>query len=80
MKCPPGRHPRRELAGRLLVLIYSLKKDGGSGFERRLTIQLDLGSKRIVQARGRYNALRSPLDQRYLRNWAAAAGVAVASF
>lgn len=60
--------------------IYSLKKDDGSGYERRLTIQLDVASKRIVQARGRYNALPLPLDQRYLRNWATAAGLAVASF
>lgn len=60
--------------------IYSLKKDDGSGYERRLTIQLDVASKRIVQARGRYNAMPLPLDQRYLKNWATAAGLAVASF
>jgi hypothetical protein len=60
--------------------IYSLKRDDGSGYERRLTIQLDVASKRIVQARGRYNALPLSLDQRYLRNWATAAGLAIASF
>jgi hypothetical protein len=59
--------------------IYSLKVDSGSGYERRLTIQLDVASKRIVQARGRCNALPLARDQRYLRNWATAAGLAVAS-
>jgi hypothetical protein len=60
--------------------IYSLKTDNGTGYERRLTIQLDVLSKRIIQARGRYNAPPSPLDQRYLRNWATIAGLAIASF
>lgn len=60
--------------------IYSLKTDNGTGYERRLTIQLDVSSKRIIQARGRYNAPPSPLDQRYLRNWATIAGLAIASF
>ena len=58
--------------------IYSLKLDSGSGFDRRLTIEVDARSKRIVQARGRYNAMPQPLDERYLRNWAAATGLTVA--
>ncbi len=58
--------------------IYSLKRDEGSGYERRLTVQLDVASKRIVQARGRFNALPLPLEQRYLRSWATVAGLAIA--
>lgn len=60
--------------------IYSLKLDDGTGYDRRLTIQLDVPSKRIVQARGRFNAMPKPLDQRYLRNWATAAGLTIACF
>jgi hypothetical protein len=60
--------------------IYSLKRDVGTGYDRRLTIQLDVVSKRIIQARGRFNASPLPLDERYLRNWATAAGLAVVSF
>jgi hypothetical protein len=60
--------------------IYSLKTGDGTGYERRLTIQLDVPSRRIIQARGRYNALPLPLDQRYLRNWATVAGLTIASF
>jgi len=59
--------------------IYSLKRDDGTGYDRRLTIQLDVLSKRIIQARGRFNALPLPLDERYLRNWATAAGLTIAS-
>jgi len=60
--------------------IYSLKRDNGTGYDRRLTIQLDVPSKRIVQVRGRFNALPLPLDERYLRNWATAAGLSSAGF
>jgi hypothetical protein len=59
--------------------IYSLQRDNGAGYERRLTIELDVSSKRIIQARGRFNALPLPLDERYLRNWATAVGLTVAS-
>ena len=60
--------------------IYSLKRDDGKGYDRRLTIQLDVPSKRIIQARGRFNARPLPLDERYLRNWATAAGLTIACF
>jgi hypothetical protein len=60
--------------------IYSLKRDVGTGYDRRLTIQLDVKSKRIIQARGRCNALPQPLDERYLRNWATTAGLTIACF
>jgi hypothetical protein len=60
--------------------IYSLKKDTGTGYDRRLTIQVDIRSNRIIQARGRYNALPSPVDERHLRNWATDAGLTIAYF
>jgi hypothetical protein len=60
--------------------IYSLKQDYGTGYARRLTIQVDVLSKRIVQARGRCNARPLPLDERYLRNWATIAGLSIVSF
>lgn len=59
------------------VAIFSLKLDHGSGLDRRLTIELDVRSKRIVQARGRFNAPPQLLDERYLRNWATSAGLTV---
>jgi len=60
--------------------IYSLKQDKGAGFDRRLTIQVEVASKQIVQARGRFNALPAPLDQRYLTNWATVAGLTITCF
>ncbi|MDB5911293.1 MAG: hypothetical protein JWP34_5410 [Massilia sp.] len=58
--------------------IFSLKIDSGAGLDRRLTIEVDVRSKRIIQARGRYNALPQPIDERYLRNWATVTGLTVA--
>jgi hypothetical protein len=58
--------------------IFSLKLDSGTGLDRRLTIELDVRSKRIVQARGRFNALPQPVEERYLRNWATSAGLMIA--
>jgi len=58
--------------------IYSLKLDSGSGFEHRLTIELDVRNKRIVQARGRLNAPPQPLDERFMRNWATTTGLIIA--
>lgn len=59
------------------VAIFSLKLDSGTGFDRRLTIELDVRSKRIIQARGRFNAPPQLLDERYIRNWAASTGLTV---
>jgi hypothetical protein len=58
--------------------IFSLKIDSGAGLDRRLTIEIDVRSRRIIQARGRYNALPQPLDERYFRNWATAGGLTIA--
>jgi hypothetical protein len=62
------------------VAIFSLTLDNGSGFDRRLTIELDVRSKRVIQARGRFNAPPQPLDERYLRNWATSAGLTISCF
>ncbi|MDB5331926.1 MAG: hypothetical protein JWP03_3077 [Phycisphaerales bacterium] len=58
--------------------IFSLKIDHGAGLDRRLTIEVNVRSKCIVQARGRCNAMPQPIDERYLRNWATVAGLSVA--
>ncbi len=60
--------------------IYSLKLDSGWGPERRLTIEVDVRQKRIVQARARFNAPPQQLDGRYLRAWATVAGLTIASY
>jgi hypothetical protein len=60
--------------------IYSLKRDTGTGYDRRLTIQVDVASRRIVQARGRFNAPPQALDERFLRNWATVAGLTIAHY
>ncbi|HEX4792650.1 MAG TPA: PcfJ domain-containing protein [Humisphaera sp.] len=60
--------------------IFSLKLDRGAGSERRLTIEVDVRSKRIRQARGRCNAPPQPLDERYMRNWATAAGLTIGGY
>jgi hypothetical protein len=61
------------------VAIFSLKLDSGAGFDRRLTIEVNLRSKRVIQARGRFNALPQPIEERCLRNWAIVAGLTIAS-
>jgi hypothetical protein len=62
------------------VAIYSLKLDSGTGFDRRLTIEVDVLSKRIVQARGRCNRPPQPIDERYLRGWATQRGLMIVSY
>lgn len=60
--------------------IFTLSRDAGSGVERRITIELSLPSRTIVQARGRYNAASQPLDERVIRAWAMQAGLKIASY
>jgi len=60
--------------------IFSLRIDNGAGLERRVTIELDVRSRRIVQARGRFNASPQLIDERYLRNWATVAGLSISCF
>ncbi|HEX5244116.1 MAG TPA: hypothetical protein VFW23_12705 [Tepidisphaeraceae bacterium] len=39
------------------------------------TIEADVRAKRIVQVRGRFNAMPPLIDDCYLRNWATIAGL-----
>jgi hypothetical protein len=55
--------------------IFSLVEDQGSGVERRLTIEVTIGTRRIVQARGRFNSMPNAVDERILRAWATTAGL-----
>jgi len=55
--------------------IYSLQADVGKGPERRLTVEVNVATRQIVQARGRLNAPPTQLDRRVLSAWAAAAGL-----
>ena len=60
--------------------IFSLRVDDGSGAERRLTIEVIVANRVIVQARGRYNASPEPLDGRILRAWATTAQLSIAQY
>jgi len=57
--------------------IFSLRIEAGAGFDRRVTIEVDVRAKRIVQVRGRFNAMPQLIDECYLRNWAMAAGLSI---
>ena len=66
--------------------IFSLREDdgstGGGGRawrdQRRLTIEVIVQNRRIVQARGRYNKPPEGVDDRVLRAWATTAGLTIA--
>jgi hypothetical protein len=60
--------------------IFSLREEDGSAGPplRRLTIEVIIQNRRIVQARGRFNALPDGVDQRILRAWATTAGLTAA--
>lgn len=60
--------------------IFSLRIEAGAGIDRRVTIEVDVRAKRIVQVRGRFNALPQLIDERYLRNWATVAGLSIGCF
>jgi hypothetical protein len=59
--------------------IYSITTRDGSSVAHRLTIEVRLDSKQIVQARGRFNARPTDLDKRILRLWSAKSGVSLSS-
>jgi hypothetical protein len=50
--------------------IWTLTLEDGTGHWRRLTIEVRLASRQIVQARGRFNRLPDPRDVRALQAWA----------
>jgi hypothetical protein len=60
--------------------IFSMREDSGafSQAERRLTIEVIIQNRRIVQARGRFNAAPDGVAERVLRAWAATAGLTIA--
>ena len=55
--------------------IFSLQADAGKGLERRLTVEVNVPTRQVVQARGRFNAPATQLDQRVLNVWASVAGL-----
>jgi hypothetical protein len=55
--------------------IFSLFTRDCGLVQRRLTIEVRLPSREIVQARGRFNALPTDLDKRILRLWSAKTGL-----
>ena len=58
--------------------IFSLRvAEGGGGEERRMTVEVLPRDRRIVQARGRFNAAATPTDLTRLRGWAATAGLTI---
>ena len=57
--------------------IFSLREDDGGGQVRRLTVEVNVQNRRILQARGRYNAKPDGVDERVLRAWGTAAGLSV---
>jgi hypothetical protein len=58
--------------------IYSMQVNPGSGaLERRLTIEVDLHSRTIVQARRKCNLMPTDVDSRILRAWATAEGLSM---
>jgi hypothetical protein len=60
--------------------IFSLREEDGSAGAavRRLTIEVVIQNRRIVQARGRFNTRPDGVDERILRAWATTAGLSVA--
>ncbi len=60
--------------------IFSLRVDAGAGLERRLTIDVNVKARTIVEARGRFNAPAQPLDERILRAWAVQARLTIAPY
>lgn len=58
--------------------IFSLREDAGKGQVRRLTVEVSLPARTIVQAAGRFNRRPDPIETRLLRGWATAAGLSIA--
>ena len=69
MSCSSGR-----------CAIYSLQSDESGFLTRRLTIEVDLQTRQIVQARGKYNVMPSETDKRVLRMWAVQSGLGIGRF
>lgn len=55
--------------------IFSLKGDYGQGLERRTTIEVNLATRQITQARTKFNAPATALDRRIISAWATKANL-----
>ncbi len=60
--------------------IWSLQVEQERGPIRMLTIEVDPGQRRIIQARGRWNDRPTDLGRKVMVRWAAAAGLTIASW
>lgn len=60
--------------------VFSLGVDSGRGPARRLTIEVALPGRTIVQARGRHNRRPDASENQVIRAWAAYAGLTIADF
>jgi hypothetical protein len=59
--------------------IFSLRTDTGYGYVPRLTVQLELPARRVVQARGPCNIQPAAAEWSVLTQWAQAQGLTVVS-
>jgi hypothetical protein len=61
--------------------IFSLREEFGAGAQtmRRLTVEVSVAHRRIVQARGRLNAPPGGVEERILRAWATTARLVIAT-
>jgi hypothetical protein len=77
------RHCVASYAGSCLqrrTSIWTLELQTFSGSERVLTVEVQLGSKTICQARGKYNAPPDAKAREVLRRWAAEAGLRLSGY
>jgi hypothetical protein len=73
-----GSYARACKRGRCAV--FSLRVDSGRGPARRLTVEVTLPARTIVQARGRRNRQPDGTEDQVLRAWAAYAGLEIADW
>lgn len=74
-----GSYARSCAGGR--VAIFSLRVDaGGASMERRMTIEVTVTSRTIVQARAKRNAKPDPVSIRVMRAWAAQVGLQIGRY
>lgn len=60
--------------------IWALELEGGSGVEKRLTVEVANARRQVVQARGEFNRRPSPEETEILRRWATQAGLGLRLF
>jgi hypothetical protein len=75
------RHCVASYAGSCLrrrTSIWTLEQEGFEGHQKVLTVEVNLASRMICQARGKRNALPSEKERNILRRWAERAGLGMA--